>query len=355
MRVWNVASQQALHRYNPGMPTTAVDTSPDGSLIAIAEGQSAGHLWVYDSKTHELVHTFPGPGLAVAPGALAFHPSGRYVLMAAEDISGRSGAKKLILWDIDTGEIRWDLEGHETYLRSAAISPDGRLALSGSQALEDNPAVIGELILWDLETGQMVRQFDTEQDVTAIEFNRAGSHAITSSAFSRSATLWDVETGEALNVFPDQPGFTLSVIFGPDENTIITATHEGNIVEWDIESGRELRRFVGHDGPVWSVALAPNRQMVAAGSADGSIMLWDYGSGQVLHHLAGHAGWVFDVVFSRDSTRLYSASADGTVHEWAIGDWHLEALLEWIDGNRYLRNFTCEERDLYRLDTLCQR
>ncbi|GAB4573414.1 MAG: hypothetical protein Kow0077_15750 [Anaerolineae bacterium] len=354
LRVWNITNQEALHRYNQGMPVTAVDVSPDNKLIAIAEGQSTGNLWLYDPETHEPVRMIPGPGIAVAPGAVAFHPNGRYVLIGAEDVTGRTGAKALILWDIETGEKRWDLTGHQTYVRSVAISPDGRLALSGSQALEDNPAVIGELILWNLDTGQIADRFDTEQDITAIEFNRTGSRAITSSAFSRSATLWDIETRQAIHVFPDQPGFVLSVIFGPYEDTIITATHEGNIIEWDIESGEELRRFVGHDGPVWSLALAPNNQMLAAGSADGNIILWDYDSGQAVRQLAGHAGWVFDVVFSPHSTRLYSASADGTVREWAIGDWHLDALLEWVADNRYTRDFTCEERALYRLEPLCQ-
>jgi WD40 repeat protein/serine/threonine protein kinase/energy-coupling factor transporter ATP-binding protein EcfA2 len=353
LRVWNITSQEELHRYNVGMPTGTVDISPDGNLIAIAEGWSEGHLWVFDTNTRELVQMIPGPGLGVAPGAIAFHPNGRYVLVGAEDVAGRSGARKLILWDIDTNEMRWDLEGHDTYLRSVAISPDGRLALSGSQALEDDAVIEGELILWDLETGQIVLRFDNEQDITCIEFNAAGNLAITSSAFSRNATLWDIETGEALRVISDQPGFVLSVVFGPDESTIITATHEGNVVEWDLETGEELRRFIGHDGPVWRVAMAPNDQMLAAGSADGSIILWDYESGQTLHQFTGHAGWIFDVTFNPDSSRLYSASADGTVREWMISDWQLDELLQWINANRYLRDLTCEEREQFRIEPPC--
>ena len=56
------------------------------------------------------------------------------------------------------------------------------------------------------------------------------------------------------------------------------------------------------------------------------------------------------MVFSPDGRTGYSASADGTVRFWHLSP---EALMEWIDENLHVREFTCDERELYRIEPLC--
>ena len=56
------------------------------------------------------------------------------------------------------------------------------------------------------------------------------------------------------------------------------------------------------------------------------------------------------MVFSPDGRMALSASADGTVRFWHLS---LEAWFEWIDANLHVREFTCDERELYRIEPLC--
>ncbi|MEW6581126.1 MAG: protein kinase [Chloroflexota bacterium] len=354
VRLWNIAAQQEIHRHNLEVPAFALEVSPDGRRIVAGEGSPAGNLWLFDTTTAALERIIPGPGLTVGPGAIALDSSGRYALVATLETDSRSIATRLTLWNLDSGEaIRdYDYPAPEFPFRSVAISPDGRLALSGTQDFSDED-LGGELLLWELETGQLIRQFDTTQDITSIAFSRDGKQAVSGSCYFSSVALWNIENGQTVRTLPEQPSCVLNTIFGPGETTVISATNDGSITEWEIETGEKVRQFVGHDGPVWSLDLGPDNRLMASGSSDGSVILWDYATGEVLRRLEGHMGWVFDVEFSPDGERLYSASADGTVREWHISTWEVDDLLDWVHDNRYVREFTCEERALYRIEPLC--
>ncbi|MBZ0303217.1 MAG: WD40 repeat domain-containing protein [Anaerolineae bacterium] len=352
IRIWNIHAQGETHRYAEGAPVFAVEPSPDGSRIVIGE-VAPGGLLVIDTRTTELLHRFLTEGHSTAPGAIAIDPSGRYALVGALDLENYSQGTRLTLWDLHSGDVVRDFPAQVYPWRSVAFSPNGRLALAGTQDFSDLN-LGGELVLLDIETGQMVRQFDTTQDITSIAFSRDGTRAISGSCYFLSAAYWDIETGQVIRIYPEQPGCTLDVSFGSDETRIITATNDGSITEWDIETGARIRQFVGHNGPVWSLDFARDNRTLASGSSDGSVILWDYATGGILHRFEGHTGWVFDVDFSVDDELLYSASADGTVREWRVSDWELKDLLGWVHENRYIRDFTCDERAQYRIEPLCE-
>jgi WD40 repeat protein len=353
IRVWNIDAQEQLNQFNIGAPMFALEVSSDGSYLVAGEGATEGNMWLLDTTTPELSRMIPGPGLTIGPGAIALDPSGRYAIVATLETDSLGKVTRLTLWDLDSGEVIREFEPHEFPWRGVMFSPDGRTALAGTQDFSDDN-LGGELFLLDVETGQVIRQFDTTHDITSVMFSQDGTRAISGSCYFASASLWSIDDSQAIRSFPGQPGCVLNTIFGPDETTIITATNDGSITEWDIETGSKIRQFVGHDAPVWSLDLSPDNRIMASGSSDGSVMLWDYATGNVLRRFEGHMGWIFDVAFSPDGERVYSASADGTVREWRVGGWELDDLLAWAHENRYVRDFTCEERAQYRIEPMCE-
>jgi hypothetical protein len=40
--------------------------------------------------------------------------------------------------------------------------------------------------------------------------------------------------------------------------------------------------------------------------------------------------------------------------EWQSADPSLDELRDWIHANRYIRGLTCEEREQYRVEPLCE-
>ena len=352
LRMWNVASQVEFRRFDTdGTPLSALAVSPDGRRLVTGDLTDVVTLW--DVESGEVIRRFEGDAVSVCPNCIAFSPDGKHALVGSSDGFGGSGAKSLVLWNTKTGEVTHRLEGHRRLIRSVAVSPDGRTALSGSQADDATVDELGELILWDLESGELTRRFDTTDDITSIAFSADGSRALAGSAFVDRAMLFDVATGEEIL----QPGghdhMVFDVAFGPHERTALSASADGSLILWDVETGEVIRRFLGHEDMVWSVAVSPDGRHVLSGAMDGTIILWDFETAEELRRFSVHAELVPALAFSPDGQTAFSVSFDGALIEWQIADLPLEELIDWTYANRYVRELTCEEREQYRVEPLC--
>jgi WD40 repeat protein len=355
--LWDRGVQAEVQRFAvEGEPLSGMAVSPNGTQILTG---AVGEAILWDVPSHSILRRFPGQtGMAYT---LAFSPDGRQALIGAADWLSGTNKGSLVLVDVETGQVIHQLEGHQFYTRSAAFSPDGRTALSGSQKYptEMSDVLIGDLILWDLSSGDIIRRFDTVDDTTGIDFSADGSRAVTSAATNRTegdVVLWDVATGTPIRHFEavDTKGF-FDITFGPDDKTILAATLEGSLILWDTETGSIIRRFIGHESYAWAVDISPDGRYVLSGDESGLIILWDFATGQELRRFTGVLDRVITVVFSPDGQTAFSAPmAADWVSQWQIADWPLDKLLAWVHENRYIRDFTCEERAQYRIEPLCE-
>jgi WD40 repeat protein len=350
IRLWKYKGQAKSRRFETdGTPLTAVDVSPDGRYLL--SGDVVGDAVLWDVVRGEAIRRFEGDGFGINPGEIDFSPDGKRALVGAGDAFGGSGESSLVLWDMDSGEEMRRFEGHREMVRSVAFGPDGRTALGGSQSQDGS--LDGDLILWDLETGEQVRRFDSTDDVANVAFSTDGRRALTGSAFSPNMTLWDVATGREVRRFEGHATPVLAVAFGPDETTALSASADGSLNLWDVETGDVIRRYLGHDNAVWCVAVSPDGRFVLSGSDDTTVILWDFETGEELRRFYEHTGAVFDVGFGLDSQTAFSVSFDGALIEWQIADLPLDELIDWTYANRYVRDLTCDEREQYRVEPLC--
>ena len=354
VRLWNLAGQVISRVFETdGIPIDAVAVSPDGGRLLT--GSATGETTLWDVEQGEVLRRFGGEGFGVAPDCLAFSPDGSSALVCAEDVGADSGvetesaASSLVLWDLEAGREIRRFEGHVTYVRALAFTPDGRSALAGSQSLPSNE--IGDLVLWDLETGDAVSHFDMTHDVTNIAMSADGSRALTGSVTGTVAILWDVATGREIRRFEGHTLPVLNVAFGPEDRTVVTASIDGSLILWDIETGEMIRRYLGHEAWVLGLDVSADGRFVISGAIDGTVILWSLDTGEELRRFAVHAGPVFDVAFHPDGQRAFSVALDGELIEWQVADPSLDELVEWIHDNRYVRELTCEEREQYRVDS----
>lgn len=350
--LWNLGVSSELRRFETdGTPLVSIVIGSEGSHLLTGTIGEDAILW--DIERGAAIRRFAGDQ-ELSAWYVALSPDGRDALVGSWDLVGGTGAGSLVLWNVETGaEIR-RFEGHEFLPRSMAFSPDGRTMLSGSMQYGSAWTEWGggELFLWDIEAGEQIRQFENTEDVTAITFSADGTRVLTSSSV-KNMMLWDTTTGQSISRYDYRIG-VLDVVFGPNEDTVLAATADGNLILWDFMAGEEVRRFVGHEVAVWDLDISPDGHHVISGADDGLIILWDFETGRELRRFTGHTAPVWGVVFSPDGQTAYSSSFDGALIEWQISDWSMEEVLDWVQDNRYMRDFTCEERAQYRIEPLCE-
>ncbi len=376
LRLWDVRTGVELRRFSgheDRLDTVAF--SPDGRMAI--SGDFMGSIRVWDVDSGAILRRLSGHEDVVV--GVAFAHNDQYVLSASLDgtlrlwdtgtgatliiYEGHNGAitdvatqlccqiavsssedDTLIVWDIERGEIIHHLEGHDDVVQTVAMSSDGRQAISGGF---DN-----QVIVWDLLLGREVRRLEGHANwVVSSAISPDGSQSA-SGDFDNLIIVWDMETGEQLHRLEGHNAPALALAFSPDGSHLLSGSIDNTLRLWNLETGELLQVFDGHSDRVYSVAFSPDGETVLSASQDGRLIIWDIMTGQMLWQFEGHDGAVHRAIFSPDGSRVVSASADSTVIVWQV-DHHLDELTAWTYANRYVRDLTCAERELYRVEPIC--
>jgi small GTP-binding protein len=202
------------------------------------------------------------------------------------------------------------LKGHEKPVVIVVVTPDDKLALSGSYD--------GNIKIWDLNSGNCLGTLTQHlATVWSIAITRDGKHAL-SGSFDRTLKLWDISAKVCLKTLEGHNGAVMTVAITPDGNKAISGSQDKTIKLWDLTSGNCLATFEGHNETVLSVALTPDGKRILSGSVDKTIKFWDIESRDCIATFQGHQGWVRSIAIARDGQRALSGAYDGTLKLWDI-------------------------------------
>jgi WD40 repeat protein len=190
---------------------------------------------------------------------VAFSPDGRLLATADGDRTAR-------LWDPATGTQLRTLTGHTDVVNGVAFSPDGRLLATGSAD--------GTARLWDSATGAQLRTLTGHTDGVHAVFSPDGRLLATGS-WDGTARLWDPATGTQLRTLTGHTDGVVAVGFSPDGRLLATGSPDDTARLWDPATGTQLRTLTGHTAGVYGVAFSPDGGLLATGSWDGTVRLWD--------------------------------------------------------------------------------
>lgn len=370
VELWNLSRRDDL-RFIPVEGVSSLSNAilhPDGRRVLFSSGSQDAQnpsLFFMDLATRRFTSNFPQLPKPPMANSVAMDASGRRILAGGGNAytvpRGSPAAPFLWILDAESGAILHLLKGHRYTVKAVAISPDGRYGLSGSTAwvLGKEYESLGELILWDMETGELLRVFENSESVGGVAFSPDGAHAVSVSQMAASAniTVWDIATGQSLHRFPGINA--LDVIYSPGGASILTNamtnTSRNKVVEMDTSNGKFLRSFTGLDGPSFNVDMSPDNRYLFAASVNYGV-LWDTETGQEVNRfdlpLPLVTTWaVFppgreSALIIQDNTRQL---IEIQIHQVPT----LEELRAWITQNRYLRDWTCEEREMFRIEPLC--
>ncbi|NDJ75022.1 MAG: protein kinase [Chloroflexi bacterium] len=344
-------------------PGIALDVSADGATL-LTSGAMPGQgqpnaAWLWDLNSGDVLQHWELEDTELING-VALSPDGTLAVLSAIDFQhGEPGHRDrcnrgLAVFDARTGEEVSRFEGHQFCTASIVFSPDGSRILSSSFGYPEE--VAGDIFIWDPWTGETLLSFDYTNWVGYVAWSPDGGRVAAAGRYPLEIPVWDVDEtsptyGQLVQTLT-YPETINQVVFGPDSATILAASADGNIVEWDIATGEVVRFFTGHDGVVIPIALSADGSRLISGGVD--LIVWDYASGQILNRLTGHTNAIWDVGLSPDGSMGFSGSYDGTLRQWSIPDWPLDDLITWVYENRYVRDFTCDEREQYRIEPLCE-
>jgi Tol biopolymer transport system component len=236
--------------------------------------------------------------------SVAFSPDSQMAVSGSSD-----GA--LFLWDLNTGEIVRQFEGHEGRVSGVVFSANGQRVLSSSND--------GTLVLWDVDTGAQIRRFEGHSAaVNAVAISPDGRYALSASS-DNTIILWDIDTGAVVRQMEGHSDVVNDVAFAPDGQTALSASADATLILWDIPTGESLRVFSGHDASVQAADISPDGQTALSGDANGSMLLWELSTGEILRHYAPTDS-IHDVAFSPEGQQAVTGTgkADPRVIVWDV-------------------------------------
>ncbi|MHC4645217.1 MAG: WD40 repeat domain-containing protein [Planctomycetota bacterium] len=400
--VWDVSTGKTRHRLVGHLNTVStIALSRDGKLIASGSRMN-GQVIIWDAingaKKRELPRSSVVHAVAFSPDAnnlatvshrgihiwnvdmgierrsfqeknafwVEFAPDGQTVVSA----SGRD-TSWIRLWDLRTGK---ELRSFEwTKIRSAALSPDGKMLAAGRRD--------GTIRVWNTESGEI-----------ALEFPSAGSAAnwnadmcfgpngdllasVGDSRTSRAIRIFSLKTARKVTECPGDFDGSPTIAFSPDGNMVASGGWRGTIRFWNARSGDEIVKTRSHFSSVRSVVFVAGEDFVVTKSTDNTIRLWnaataaqkdvvrayyrsaispdgqilvspgnnntvrvfDLQAGQHLHTFTGHSALVEYLAFTADGITLASLDKNGLLFVWRAtsGD-----LISMIDASADIRAIT---------------
>lgn len=182
MSIWDAQTGSKVSTLTGGeYDFQAIGLSPDGRY-AIAEGNKSLRLWSTESgKVVKSFGSFYGHLLAAA-----FSPDGKAVATASfED-------RTIILWNLSTGKpIReYDLGHKVAFIYQLAIAPDGKTLVACGEK--------GKLWFWDIDSGKLLVNLQGHAGwIHSFKFLDGGRLAVSGSS-DGIVKYWDVRSGRLL-------------------------------------------------------------------------------------------------------------------------------------------------------------
>ncbi len=299
-RLWRVPD---LTPPNSGLSIASL--SPDGQTIAAVNDKTI-QLWRRNHGTIQpLAIAFKGHTAPIT--ALEFSPDGTLIASASTD-------KTIKLWNVTTGSQLRTLTGHRDRVTALSFRPDGKLLASGSADKT--------IKLWNVSTGSQLRTLTGPTDeITAVRFSPDG-RLLASGGYDNTLRLWVGDSPASIVVGRHQLAIA-AIAFSPDGHSIASGSWDNTLKLWTLHDATPSpevtlsQTFSGHSDAVTSLSFSSDSQMLASGSADTTLKLWDVKTG-LLKTLSGSRDRPQSVNFSADGKTLVSSSDRQGVAVWNL-------------------------------------
>ncbi|ANB13589.1 SCF ubiquitin ligase complex subunit CDC4 [Sugiyamaella lignohabitans] len=154
------------------------------------------------------------------------------------------------VWNVATGECRWELTGHVQRVYSAVMDHKRNRCISGSMDWF--------VKVWCLETGSLLYTLEGHTSLVGLlDLNRT---TLVSAAADSTLRIWDPEDGRLMHKLQGHQGAI--TCFQHDENKVVSGS-EKTLKLWDTHSGNLVRDLLTDLSGIWQVCFDDRRCVVA--------------------------------------------------------------------------------------------
>lgn len=243
------------------------------------------------------------------------------------------------LWNVETGALIRQFEGHLAAIHSICFSPDETLILTGA----GNAGVFGRddatARIWDVASGKQLAVFgDGEHKgyVSWASFSPDGKRVFAlcidlTSALGDRLVSWDIAARETKFVVPGASNYSHAtkwidpIRISPNGEMLAGLAEESRRISvWNAQTGEVLWHVRGDSldsarkGRLsfGSLQFSPGGMSLLGVCSDFTARTWSTGVGRELQTFAGHAVDIRAATFCNQGERVVTASQDGTARLW---------------------------------------
>jgi WD40 repeat protein len=296
LRVWRIETGKEEYVASVHAWIRALVGLPGGKRVASVSDDRAV-IWNLDSGTPESVLRNHRSEV----NCIAVSPDGRLLVSGGND-------RVLRVWSLDQGRSTRILRGHRAKVTSLSVTSDGKSVLSASAD--------GSVLLWDLghtEESPIAVIAQRVNGIRALTTLPDGTRAIAASD-DHNLHVWNLTDGKE-RVLEGHSDCVNAVAVTPDGHFAVSASDDSSLKVWDLTRTAEPATPREHGDRVRAVGITPNGEIALSSSEDHTMRLWDMKSGTVLKTFENHH-WVFAV--SPDGTKVVSGGAWGGCRVWEL-------------------------------------
>jgi RNA polymerase sigma factor (sigma-70 family) len=260
VRLWDVETGKELRRLVGHQDrVTCAAFTPDGTQILSCSWDGTMRFWdVETGKELKQMTTEGAPGIHIC-NVVFFRDGNRFLFNAADHHA-------LQIWNVN-GKQEQEFAEHPDHVEAVAISPDEKTVLEGNWD--------AHLRLWDIKTGKLLRTIAAPGGrVYSAAISPDGKLALSGGLEDNAVHVWDLRTGQEVRRLVGHAKHIDWCTFSPDGLRALSCGPDQTIRLWHVETGTELRRYFGHTDRVGCVAFSPDGRLAVSGGWDNTVRLW---------------------------------------------------------------------------------
>lgn len=312
--LWNLETGELLDRLEGHSATiTSIAVAPKTRIAVSASEDTTLRVWSFAETNKDRLIRAHRRELC----DLAMTANRKTAVSAGDDPFA-------LVWNLDTKTLRSVFTGHGPYVRSVQIAADDRTVISRSSK---------KLLAWDIDSGQIYQEMKLDSlGGIHLLMSPDGMTFLLHDINKTEVRLVDVHSFQTLRSLDRHFAPVRCTMTSPDARKVITGAADAQACVFDIETGRLLQGYLDHDGDITSLATTPDGRMVVSASDDRILRVWDIDSGQTIHVLEGHTDKLRTVALTPDGRTIVSTSNDETIRIWATASGRLLRTHEHLRG-----------------------